>query len=326
MDKRIGITSTVPIEVIIAAGRIPVDLNNVFITSGNPTEFIEEAEREGFPRTYCSWIKGIYTAIMRLGLEEVIAVLEGDCSNTHALMEILSMKGIKAIPFSYPYSKDRDELKFQIEKLARSLGTDMLQVENIRESIKPIRKSLTSIDQLTYITNQVSGEENHRYLISSSDFEGDKDAYEVRLNAFINEARHRTARLECVRLGFVGVPPIFSDLYSFINACGGEVVFNETQRQFSMPNHEGDILTQYLSYTYPYDVFSRIEDIKKAIMEREIKGIIHYVQSFCYRQLADLIMRRLIHIPILTLEGEHPSSLDARSRIRIEAFMEMLGA
>ena len=65
---------------------------------------------------------------------------------------------------------------------------------------------------------------------------------------------------------------------------------------------------------------------EKAIMEREIKGIIHYVQSFCYRQLADLIMRRLIHIPILTLEGEHPSSLDARSRIRIEAFMEMLGA
>ena len=29
---RIGITTTVPVEIIIAAGHTPVDLNNLFIT------------------------------------------------------------------------------------------------------------------------------------------------------------------------------------------------------------------------------------------------------------------------------------------------------
>ncbi|MDI6815539.1 MAG: hypothetical protein QMC90_05650 [Dehalococcoidales bacterium] len=32
MENKIGITTTVPIEILIAAGYKPVDLNNVFIT------------------------------------------------------------------------------------------------------------------------------------------------------------------------------------------------------------------------------------------------------------------------------------------------------
>ena len=54
----IGMTTSVPIEVILAAGQTPVDLNNLFITDPDPYSLVAEAEAEGFARSLCSWIKG----------------------------------------------------------------------------------------------------------------------------------------------------------------------------------------------------------------------------------------------------------------------------
>jgi len=56
--REIGLTTTVPIEIIYAAGCVPLDLNNLFITSPDAEKLILEAERVGFPRSTCSWIKG----------------------------------------------------------------------------------------------------------------------------------------------------------------------------------------------------------------------------------------------------------------------------
>ncbi len=50
--KRIGLTTTVPVEVLVAAGYRPVDLNNMFITSENYLKYIDIAERMVFQRVY----------------------------------------------------------------------------------------------------------------------------------------------------------------------------------------------------------------------------------------------------------------------------------
>ena len=71
----VGITATVPVEALLAAGRTPVDLNNVFIASGEAAALVEEAERCGFPRNSCAWTKGVYAAARRLRLRRVAAVL-----------------------------------------------------------------------------------------------------------------------------------------------------------------------------------------------------------------------------------------------------------
>jgi benzoyl-CoA reductase/2-hydroxyglutaryl-CoA dehydratase subunit BcrC/BadD/HgdB len=56
-----------------------------------------------------------------------------------------------------------------------------------------------------------------------------------------------------------------------------------------------------------------------------VEGIIHYVQSFCFRQVQDTIVRReLGALPILTLECDRPGSIDMRTETRIEAFLEVL--
>jgi benzoyl-CoA reductase/2-hydroxyglutaryl-CoA dehydratase subunit BcrC/BadD/HgdB len=127
-----------------------------------------------------------------------------------------------------------------------------------------------------------------------------------------------------VRIGYIGVPPILLDLYEFIESVGGSVVYNETQRQFSLPGKTQDIVDRYLGYTYPYGVFARLEDIQEEIQRRRIQGIIHYVQAFCYRAIEDVILREVLNVPIISIEGDVPKKMDARTRLRIEAFIEML--
>jgi benzoyl-CoA reductase/2-hydroxyglutaryl-CoA dehydratase subunit BcrC/BadD/HgdB len=91
---KIGFTTSFPVEVIFAAGHIPVDLNNIFVT-GNAAQFVEQAEFEGYPRNICSWIKGMFGVVLHSNIDAVIGVVEGDCSNTHSLMATLRDKKSK---------------------------------------------------------------------------------------------------------------------------------------------------------------------------------------------------------------------------------------
>ncbi len=323
--KEIGITTTIPVEVILASGYKPVDLNNIFITSNEALKYVEQAEKSGFPRTTCSWIKGIYIACIKSKIKKIIAVVQGDCSNTHALIETLELHGIEVFPFSYPYDKNPQFLYLEIQKLIDYLNTSWSEVKKIKKYLdNNIRKKLNIIDNYTWKKNLVIGKENHDFLVNSSDFQGNIVKYEHKIDKFLIELKNRKPVKKNIRIGYIGVPPIFSDLYEYIENLGGQIVFNEIQRQFSMPYKTNDIVEQYLLYTYPYSVFGRIEDVNNAVKIRNIHGIINYVQTFCFRHIEDIILREKLNIPILTLEGDKPGKLDARTKIRLETFIQML--
>ncbi len=325
MDK-VGFTTTVPVEVILAAGKTPVDLNNVFIASPDAAGMVEKAESEGLPRTTCGWIKGLYVAAEAAGISSVVAVTQGDCSNTHALMELWQADGLSIIPFAFPYDRDPDLLALQIRKLASALGATDKAVSERFDALKGLRAKLRRLDEMTWRDGRVTGTENHRWLVSSSDFDGDPESFENRLDAFLSEAEARTPAVDkdTVRLGCIGVPPIFKDFHDALESAGSVVVFNEVQRQFSMPYDTKDVFGQYARYTYPYDVFGRIDDIREQAAARKLDGIVHYCQSFCFRAIEDLLIRKGVRLPILTIEGDRPGPVDARTRIRIEGFIEML--
>ncbi|MBE0467089.1 MAG: 2-hydroxyacyl-CoA dehydratase [Candidatus Desulforudis sp.] len=325
MSNKVGITTNVPVEVVFAAGWVPVDLNNVFISSADARVLVEEAETAGYPRNVCAWIKGIYSTVLRdRELRTVVAVTQGDCSNTHALMETLQLAGIRVIPFAYPFDRDYDLLKLQIEKLMQFFGVDWAQVRREKHRLDQVRRRVRELDRLTWAENRVQGWDNHFFQVSCSDFEGDPDRFGVRVSDFLNRVRNHPPRTETVRLGYVGVPPINGDLYEYLEERGARVVYNETQRQFVMPFDTDDLVEQYRLYSYPYGIFYRLEDIKREIGTRAIQGVIHYAQSFCFRQIEDLIVRHELKLPILTMEGDKPGRLDARTRIRLDAFLEIL--
>ena len=320
----IGFTSTVPVEIIIAAGRKPVDINNLFIASGNPSQFVSFAESAGFSHNICAWIKGIYASVLKNGLTEIIAVTGGDCSNTIALAEILERTGVRIIPFEYPLKRDRDILWTQMDNLRQALSTTWKDIVKTGLRLDRIRKKLRELDRMTYQENVISGYENHIFLVCSSDFKSDPERFEKELDDLLSDAGKRKPKENEVRLGFLGVPSVFSDLYEYIESLGARVVYNEVQRQFSMPFDTEDIIEKYLLYSYPYGAEGRLSDITNAVRERKLDGLIHYTQTFCYRQLYDIIFREQLTVPMLTLEGDRPGKTDSRTALRIETFIEMI--
>lgn len=327
--KRIGITTTVPVEVLLAAPRIGVDLNNLFIGHPDPESLVSQAERAGFPQNCCSWIKGIYGACLENGIDEVLGVTTGDCSNTLMLMEVFRLNGIKVLSFAYPERQNPALMWQSLERLARSLNTNMERSEEMRSGLSPVRELTGQLDRMTWESGLVSGWENHLWLVSTSDFNGSPELFYAQLKDFISSALTRKPYPnDMLRLAYIGVPPVYArELYPFIESQGGRVVFNEVQRQFSMPGTSRPLEEQYSMYTYPYSIFDRVKDIKEQMDLRRVDGVIHYVQAFCHRGIGDIIFRSArggLSLPILTLEGNTDFCLTHHLKTRIEAFMDML--
>ncbi|HOD18332.1 MAG TPA: 2-hydroxyacyl-CoA dehydratase [Candidatus Cloacimonadota bacterium] len=322
--KRIGFTTSLPVEVILAAGHIPVDLNNLFI-KGDTIKFISEAEQEGFPRNICSWIKGIYTIAQEANLDEVIGVTQGDCSNTHSLMAMLSDKGMQVYGFAFPAERNYSALDEEIRKLEEHFGVTRKEVNRVKERLDAIRRDLLLLDEMTWKENLVMGEENHSWLVSASDFNGNPDKFDAELKSFLRQVKTRKAYQPRLRLAYLGVPPIFHNLHEVVHSLGGEIIYNEIQRQFAMLSLKPDLVEQYLDYTYPYTVFDRIKDIQVECEKRSLQAVISYTQAFCHRQIDNILLKKYIKLPFLTLEGDQPGELDSRTLLRLESFMEIHG-
>ena len=324
--KKIGITTTVPVEVLLAAGYQPIDLNNVLVSAPDPTRYVTIAERDGFPLNCCAWIKGIYGVCLDSGIEDVLCVTSGDCSNTIMLMEVLKLKGKNAMPFAYPQRPDKEQMDYVLEKMAATFGTTLEAATKIRQKVQSARALALKLDELTWKDNKVSGWENHLWLVSSSDFNGDYLNYQRELQAVLDTCTSRQPYSASeIRVGYIGVPSVYAkELYPYIEKHGARVVFNEVQRQFAMPEPVKSLVEQYTNYTYPYSLTERLADIKTELKKRHIVGVIHYVQAFCHRGIGDIVMRSAIDLPVLTLEGNAEFYLNGHVKTRIEAFLDMI--
>ncbi len=325
-NKKIGITTTVPVEVLLAAGYTPMDLNNILVSAPDPTRYITIAERAGFPLNCCAWIKGLYGICIDKGIQDVLCVTSGDCSNTIMLMETLKLKGINAMPFAYPERPDAAQMKAALEKLAAVLRTSLTAAEKVRKELKPVRNLALKLDEMSWKDNKVKGWENHLWLVSASDFNGDFRQYQKDLKKLIDECSGRVPYpLNETRLAYIGVPSVYArELYQYTEKHGARVVFNEVQRQFAMPEPGENLAEQYSNYSYPYSIQQRLKDIKTEINRRHIDGVIHYVQAFCHRGIGDIIFRNAIDLPVLTLEGNADFFLNGHVKTRIEAFLDMI--
>lgn len=324
--KKIGLTTTVPIEVIIAAGYTPVDLNNIFITSENYLKYIDIAERDGFPKSLCAWIKGIYGVCLENNIKEIVGVMGGDCSNTKALIEVLQLRGIKVYPFSFPNNHNLKDVENEIRRFMDIFNVTLEEVEAVRKRLNEIRELGKEIDELTYKENKTTGFENHLYQVSLSDFNGDINLYKAELEKIIHDIRKREPINKKLRLGYIGVPPMTGDIYDFVENFNAHFVYNEVQREFAFPRGDKalNIFHQYYDYTYPYNTEFRIKELRKQIEDRKLDGIIHYTQAFCHRAVEDIVIKSQLDIPILNIEGDKLNALDARTKLRLEAFLDML--
>ncbi|MCD4812541.1 2-hydroxyacyl-CoA dehydratase family protein [bacterium] len=319
----IGITSTVPVEIIYAGNCTPVDLNNAFITDFHPQILVDEAERIGLPRNTCTWIKGIYSVIRNSFIHTVIGVVQGDCTHMISMLESLLPHGVEFIPFSFPYEKSRQLLRWEMQKIMDYFGVQWDVVAETKNKLDGIRVLAHKIDRMTWEENLVSSADNFYALVNCSDFLGDPENFQKKLETILQRSVTPYSRKE-LRLGLVGVPTVYTDFYEYLEARDVRVVFHEVARQFAMPDYGKDLLDQNLSYTYPYSFYGRIHDIQEQTHLRNLDGYVHYVQSFCHHQVEDLGMRKHLNLPILTLEGDRVGPLDGRAKTRLDTFIQML--
>lgn len=178
MKNRVAFTTTVPVELILAAGRVPMDLNNTFVTSEKSMEMVEHAEIFGFPRNSCAWIKGLFSVVSTMeeyrDIGLFVAVTEGDCSNARVLTEIIEEQyGLNTYIFNYPFDRSPEKVTRELEKFAAFLGTDISEGEKVRKRLSSLRSKLRELDEMTNREPwRISGLENHLWLVSSSDFDG----------------------------------------------------------------------------------------------------------------------------------------------------------
>jgi len=324
MSEFIGLTTTVPQEIILAGGATPCDLNNVLMSAPHPEKWVYRAEQEGFPETCCSWIKGIYAAVHERNIKTVVAVQEGDCAHTHILMDILRSEGVRIIPFSYPYQHSAAKMQESLEDFAEQFGVRLNEAEKVKQQLDIVRKKIAKLDEKTVKTGGYE-KENFHFQLCSSDFNGNWQQFEHALDAQLQAPfLPKDSPQFQLRLGLIGVPPIYTDIFEVTQRFRGRIIYNEIPRQFAMLDFSKNLVEQYLNYTYPYSVDFRIADIQKQVELRRLDGLIHFVQAFCYRSLADILIRRTMNVPILTLEGNYPGGVDNRARLRLETFCEIL--
>ncbi len=322
IEKLVGISSTVPIEVIYSAGLIPVDLNNIFIASRSPDELLKLSSGLA-PRAVCCWTRGVMAAAVFLKLKNAVIVTEGDCAHTIPISDILAYHNIKIFSFEYPLNGDRKRLENEIMRFINYYGADIDSCEKIKSEFDRCRLILKRMDELTYKELKVSGFENHLNLISASDFNRNPAVFYEDMKSFLKQVEARPSKSVSLRIGHVGIPPVFSDYYDYISSFGSEIIYNETQKQFSLIDCIGlDLCETYRNYTYPYSFSNRLKDIKKAVDERRLDCLIHYVQSFCFHQIEDGILKNeLGDFPVLTIEGDRPAPLNENDRLKIESFI-----
>jgi benzoyl-CoA reductase/2-hydroxyglutaryl-CoA dehydratase subunit BcrC/BadD/HgdB len=287
-------------------------------------KLVKYAERCGFPTNCCGWIRGIYGGVMLLnGIDAVIAVTGGDCSNTHALAETFRARDIRIIPFSFPIDRSPQVLGSELVRFASALGTDLRAAEDVRRKLVPLRRKLRQLDS-ELAQGRATYEEFHAMAVASSDFNGDPIAYESQLDALLADVSSRMPQVRGIPITLLGVPPIITDFSDLLDSCGLRVVLDEIPRQFCMDPDSHGLTDQYIRYTYPYGITGRLPDIIEQSKARGSQGIIHYTQSFCFRAIEDVVLRERVDLPVLTVEGDDPGRADERLRLRLESFAEML--
>ncbi|GHV22105.1 2-hydroxyglutaryl-CoA dehydratase [Planctomycetales bacterium] len=321
----VAITTTIPAEVIFAAGGKVVDLNNVFIADADAAGLVETAERAGLPANTCAWVKGLYATAHRSAASAVVGVVEGDCSPNAALLDLLADAGMKIIPFAYPRANDYAAFDRAIGELETVFGVTRAQTEAMKKRFDAARRLVKIIDDAAWQKMNIPSGVSFAAQLLTTDMLGDLDRAAAELTATVKKYAAAAAGADKTPLAAVGVPTMIGDLWDVIENAGGRVVYHEVPHQFSRADFIGaDVVETYRHFTYPANARRRLAEIVAQCEKRRARGIVHYVQSFCHRQLHDLLLRRAVDLPVLTIEADRPALTDGRNLTRIEAFLEQL--
>jgi benzoyl-CoA reductase/2-hydroxyglutaryl-CoA dehydratase subunit BcrC/BadD/HgdB len=309
IGQTVGITALVPPELVYACGMRPCDVNN----------YVPHSESK--PATkLCAWTAIWRDMILRkqIPIDTLVVVAGGDCHNALVDGERIEMSNIPTFYFFYPFEKDVEYLNTQLERLKDFMGG--ISDRSMFKRVGRLKKKALGLDLLR-VQGRLSSETAFKIMVSLSDLKGDINGFEK----VMDEVKEENVDYSH-KIALLGVPPINYDFHSLLTSLGLHVVFDELPYEFarlSGGNIE-ELAENYCNYTFARNIEFRLDFLKKELRKRKVDGIIHYTQFACHHLLEDDMLKNYLKYPYLTIQGDLPGPSSRQTRVRIEAFSEML--
>ncbi len=307
----VGITAMVPPELVFGCGHTPHDLNNHVPTS------------ECVPRAkLCAWTATWRDMLLRgeLQVDRLVVVAGGDCHNALVDGQRVAHRGIPTHYFFYPFDGNEGEMRDHLVSLEAFLGgiTDQAALNSVAD----IKDLCIQLD-MARCRRQVLGSRVFNHLIQLCDLGGDPERFGASVKKALED---RPSDVPDIRIGLVGVPPIYPDFHEVCESFGMQVVFDELPWEFARMG--GRTLTtmarNYAGYTFARDLEYRFDALERELVRRRVDGIVHYTQYACHHVLEDDMLRERLDLPMLTVQGDLPRICPEQERLRLEAFAELL--
>ncbi len=316
-----GLTAPIPLEILIAAGRQPVDLLQLFLQQPDPAAILEEATESGFAQDASVVEKALYGTILRHGIREVVITVNGD-RPVRELATWLQQHDVRVLFFHYPLDRSRETLALEIKKLARHFGAAPVDIDRTHHHLTTIREQLQHVDRLCWQDDRISSRENFRLQLAASDMKGDPEAFAAELDRTIARARHNRPGRHKRRIACLGDLPLWNDFFLTIEEFDARVVYHEVPHMVSMPQKADSLVEQYLAFDLPYDIPSRLQKSLDIARQRDVEGLI-FVRTGrgAGGGIEEILLRQRTRLPLLVIDCHTAGPLDLCSRLRLKDFL-----
>lgn len=315
MVERVGITALVPPEIIYGAGASAIDVNNLVPECGLSP-----------PSKLCAWTACWRELVLRgeVEVDSLVVVAGGDCHNALVDGQKLDRAGKRTHYLFYPFHGSESDMRGELESLAAFLGGEV--DERVFQRVHELKAIGLEVDRLRS-EGQLSATDAFKVLVSFSDLGGDVGVFEGRVRALVERAGEGDDAKDLPRMALVGVPPINPDLHEVAGSLGLHIVFDELPYEFVRLGGRDidELVSSYSTYTFAREMDYRIERLAGELDRRRAEGIVHYTQYTCHHLLEDDVIRGELGLPVLTIQGDLPGPVDQQTRLRLEAFAELLG-
>jgi benzoyl-CoA reductase/2-hydroxyglutaryl-CoA dehydratase subunit BcrC/BadD/HgdB len=344
-DKVVGVyCAFTPKELIVAAGGIPASL------CGSSAEAIPVAEQH-LPRNLCPLVKSSYG----LALSDTcpyfhyadLLIADSTCEGKRKMFEILS--NIKPVHLlALPQNADSEQ-SFQLWRselyrlrglLERELG-NIITDEKLREAIKQynqVRQMIVTIFELNKGDIPLLTGYEASIAVDPIGFEVDLPGYVERMQQVVEFARARGGVEPRPRILLTGCPTTSKKVLKIIEESALVVVMENCggMKTVNMVDEEGDPMEALANATLKIGCpclspnRRRFENLAGLIADYRIDGVIDLTWQACHLfniesfSLGKYIQHEL-GIPFLQIETDYSDSDKDWLRVRVQAFVEMLG-
>ncbi|RMF45570.1 MAG: 2-hydroxyacyl-CoA dehydratase, partial [Deltaproteobacteria bacterium] len=317
-------TSPIPLEILLATGREPVDLMRLFLQDSEPRHLLEEAHLAGMTPDAPLIDRALYGTVLARGIREVIVAAVAD-RPTRDLADLLARHDVRVTWFGWPADRSRESLALEIKKLARHFGAVPVDIDRSLRHLGRVRERLRELDRLVWQEERLEPSQVWHVQLAAADMRAEPERYLDEIEQLIGTSRQAPTAKKATRIACLGDLPCWSDFFLTLEEFGGRAIFTEHVHHLTMPARADSLVDQYLAFDLPYDLHRRLDSCLTAIRERGADALVLVRTGRTPGETTfELLVRQMVELPLLVVNCNDCGPLDLSTRLRVRDFLQLL--